>query len=271
MLVAAVIQLQALENGQVRGGFGRAIHSLWHDHLDDVSPAIASQLRHHSQTKPFTLSDLVGPRADSKGTVSVTAGDRAWFRVTTLEASLSAVLNTEWLPRLIGQNKELAGISWSVLPHSTTSEPHPWEGQDSYETLLHRGEVLSRSVDHWRISFRSPTTFRASKQSHLPFPLPSSLLQSWLRRWNAFNNINKEWQPQPHWRHSLLMSSYGLRTVPVRYGRKLWIGCRGWCTLRAKNLDPEDLAIINTLAQYAFFCGSGHHTTQGMGLTRLQH
>jgi len=270
MPVAAVVHLEALADGHVEGGFGRAIHSLWHDHLAQAGPQAGQQLLHQAQTQPFTLSDLMGPRISPEGEIRVTAGDRAWFRVSVLESSLAAALTGDWLPKIIGRPTKLAGVPWAVLAYSIIPEQHPWAGQESYGSIWRRAQIRATSVDNWQFRFRSPTTFHADRKTHLPFPLPDSLINSWLRRWNAFNDIEQEWQWPAHWRKSLVVSGYGLRTVPVRYGRQLRIGCIGWYGLRALNLPPDELAIINALAEYAFYCGSGHHTTQGMGLTRRQ-
>lgn len=270
MPVAAVVNFEALADGQVEGGFGRAVHSLWHDHLAQVAPQTGQQLSHQAQTQPFTLSDLMGLRASPTGEIQVAAGDRAWFRVATLEDTLSEVLIADWLPKLIGQRKNLASIPWAVLAYSTSSAQHPWAGQESYDSIRRRAQEQAAGVDSWQFRFRSPTTFHAGRKTHLPFPLPDSLIKSWLRRWNAFNNIDRQWQWATHWRQSLVVNGYSLRTISVRYGRQLRIGCTGWYGLRALNLPPDELAIINALADYAFYCGSGHHTTQGMGLTRRQ-
>ena len=270
MPVAAVVNLEALADGHVEGGFARAIHSLWHEHLAQVAPQAGKVLQHQSQTQPFTLSDLMGPRASPTGGGRVAAGDRAWFRVTVLESTLATALTGDWLPGLLGQHKTLAGIPWAVLAYSLFPAQHHWAGQESYGSIWHRAQDRATGIDNWQFRFRSPTTFHAVQKANLPCPGPDSLIKSWLRRWNAFNDIAQPWQWPAHWRKSLVVSGYGLRTVPVRYGRQLRIGCIGWYGLRALNLPPEERAIINALADYAFYCGSGHHTTQGMGLTRRQ-
>ncbi|MBP9501916.1 MAG: CRISPR system precrRNA processing endoribonuclease RAMP protein Cas6 [Candidatus Promineofilum sp.] len=270
MPVAAVVHLEALADGHVEGGFGRAIHSLWNDHLAQVAPQVGQQLQHQAQTQPFALSDLMGLQASPSGEICIVAGDRAWFRVAVLEDSLAAVLTGNWLPGLLGQPTKLAGIPWAVLAHSAIPEQHPWATRESYDSIWRHAQSRATSIDNWQFRFRSPTTFHAGRKTHLPFPLPDSLIKSWLRRWNAFNDIEQLWQWLPHWRKSLVVSGYSLRTVPVRYGRQLRIGCVGWYGLRALNLPPDERAIINALADYAFYCGSGHHTTQGMGLTRRQ-
>ena len=43
----------------------------------------------------------------------------------------------------------------------------------------------------------------------------------------------------------------------------------GTLTIQAFDLPPETRRRLDLLFRYAFFCGSGHHTAQGMGLTRL--
>lgn len=118
MPVAAVVHLEALADGHVEGGFGRAIHSLWHDHLAQAGPQAGQQLLHQAQTQPFTLSDLMGPRISPEGEIRVTAGDRAWFRVSVLESSLAAALTGDWLPKIIGRPTKLAGVPWAVLAYS---------------------------------------------------------------------------------------------------------------------------------------------------------
>ncbi len=270
MLAAVVVHLQALASGQVEGGFVRAVHALWHDHLSKSAPDVADSIAHQAQVKPFTLTDLMGPRVDRSGRIQVQTGDSAWFRVTSLTPVLSAALMEKWLPGLVGQTKTLAGVPWAVLAYSTTRSQHLWAGQDSYESIVARTHDHSPPDDRWELIFGSPTAFHASKQTHLPFPLPGSLVTSWLRRWQTYDDTGRQWTAPPHWRHSLVVSGYNLHTVPLRQGPKLTIGCLGWYAFRAHHLAPDELSMISALADYAFYCGSGHQTTQGMGLTRRQ-
>jgi CRISPR/Cas system endoribonuclease Cas6 (RAMP superfamily) len=43
----------------------------------------------------------------------------------------------------------------------------------------------------------------------------------------------------------------------------------GSLRLQAHQLPPCDCAALDLLAAYAFYCGSGHKTTQGLGQTRV--
>ena len=120
----------------------------------------------------------------------------------------------------------------------------------------------------WSFEFLTPTTFHG-EIGHLPFPLPFALLGSWLRSWQAFGPVSLPVDLGETARSGLVVSAYKLKTVPVRDGRRMTIGCVGDLQLRALDLAPLERATVDLLARYAFWAGSGHHTPQGFGLTRL--
>lgn len=70
-------------------------------------------------------------------------------------------------------------------------------------------------------------------------------------------------------RTKLAVSAYQLRTQPAREARSLRVGCLGKLTLRALEMPPYLRAALQLLVQYAEFCGSGSHTTQGLEQTRF--
>ena len=75
----------------------------------------------------------------------------------------------------------------------------------------------------------------------------------------------------------LRVSAYRLKTVSFRFrhpgpdGRRTnevpQIGCVGELALDGAALSPADRAVVSTLVDFAFFCGTGHHTAMGMGQT----
>jgi CRISPR/Cas system endoribonuclease Cas6 (RAMP superfamily) len=71
----------------------------------------------------------------------------------------------------------------------------------------------------------------------------------------------------------LLVSRYKLKTVSFRYvfaGQNVpQIGCIGDLTLDGSSLTPADRSAIAALVDLALYCGTGHHTTMGMGQTRV--
>ena len=267
MLQAVVLQLQALEDGVIQGSTGRAVHGFWFEQWQRCLPAKAAALHNQTGIKPFTLSPLMGLPFAQKGVTTVTAGSQVWLRLTSLQEALSHMLLEIWLPQL-PPRITLAETTWLVQRVALTSAEHRLAGKTTYASLhaspLQRPQKLPYT---WSIEFKTPTAFRNGKRSFLPFPLPNVLLTSWHRRWQAFAPIPIKESLCRHWRDGVFVSAYNLKTVPVRHGRRLTIGCVGKFTLRAPDLSPAERAAITTLVDYAFFAGSGYHTTQGMGMT----
>jgi CRISPR-associated endoribonuclease Cas6 len=268
MLTSLVIRLQALETGTLSFGSGRATHGLWFDTWRQANPELAAQLHQGNGIPPFTLSPLRGLPRPRQGHTPVQAEQAAWFRVVTLTGELSAALEETWLPAL-PETVELAGLPWRITGIARMPEEHPWAGQIPYSQLASEHLFMSRPPKSWRLRFETPAAFHGSA-GHLPFPLPDSLIRSWMRRWNAFAPIALPDDLPQMVRESVVVSAYSLKTVPVRHGKRLIVGAAGWFKLYAVNLHPAMRAAVNLLAHYAFYCGSGAKTTQGMGMTVLE-
>lgn len=265
MLTAVVLQLRALTDGQIQGSTGRAIHGFWLKQWQETNPVMSKALHQDYPIKPFTLSPLMGLPLPQRGQQTIPAGQTAWFRLTTLHPALSDALFSDWLPNL-PDTIQLAQTQWAI---EGQAEDHPWSANNNYDQLAMNCMEQSTSPWQWRLDFQTPTTFRVGEKYHLPFPLPELLVTSWLRRWQAFSSWSIDTFTLPDLRQNLFINNYQLKTVPMHHGRRLAIGCVGQLTLQTSTLPLESRSIITMLARYAFFCGSGYHTTQGMGLTRL--
>lgn len=267
MLTSLVVGIKALADGVIQGGTSRAVHGFWYGHWGDVNPALGDALHQASETPPFTLSPVMGLPFPKRGEVHVREGQLAWFRVVALSRDVSHSLTNTWAPGL-PPTIELAGIPWRIQGWTISPEKHPWARQITYKKL---GEECLFSVKpprSWQFEFVTPTTFHGTV-GHLPFPLPDSLVASWLRRWQAFAPLSLPEELPQLVREGVVVSSYRLKTVPVRHGKRLTVGCVGQYKLYALDLPPAIQAALDTLAQYAFYVGSGHRTTQGMGMTRM--
>lgn len=268
MLVSLVILLEAAQSGSIRGGTGRAVHGLWFEQWKAIDLVFADQVHSQNNPAPYSLSPLMGLPRPHKGSIIISKGDQAWFRIATFEATLSAAMLSSWLPVLPAQ-VELAGLTWQITATTISPDDHSWAGQISYQDLIEQCLFASPPPARWQLEFATPTAFN-SAAGHLPFPLPDSLINSWLRRWQVFASMGLPGDLPAYARESLLVNAFELKTAPVRYGRRLTVGCVGRYQLRAPQMPPTFQAAIDLLASYAFFCGSGHHTTQGMGLTRVR-
>jgi len=264
MLTSLVIELEALSDGLISGGTGRAVHGLWYAQWDHVHPDTANWLHNETQTPPFSLSPLMGLPRPEKGVTRIERGQGAWFRVATLTKQLSERLTTLWAAQLPDE-VDLAGVRWRVVG---IPKQHDWNRQISYQALATQHLFNNRPPGYWKLNFETPVTFN-SGVGYLPFPLPNILIGSWMRRWQAFAPLALPDDLQQSARERLLVSSYSMRSAVVRYGERVHPGGVGRYALRAEKMPASERAQVDLLAHYAFFCGSGYKTTQGMGLTRL--
>ena len=268
MLKSLVIQLEALEEGKINGSTGRAVHGFWYKQWDAVDSRTATTLHDETQVPPFSLSPLMGLPRPQKGITPVTRGVSAWFRVATLNERLSEMLIKLWAAQLPAE-VELAGVRWRIGGVAANPQEHPWAGESSYQALSSKHLFNNRPPSRWNLFFETPLTFK-SGLGHLPFPLPNNLLGSWLRRWQAYAPLALPEDLTRSVRERVMVSYFDMRTFPVRQGDRLIMGGRGSYSLKAIKLPASERAQVDLLANYAFFCGSGYKTTQGMGLTRLK-
>ncbi len=113
------------------------------------------------------------------------------------------------------------------------ADTHPWVASIPYEDLARTHLMNSNPPRQWQVEFTTPTTFNTGRTTegrdhHLPFPLPESLLKSWLRRWQAFAPIALPEEELLDWaRTNLAVSSYRLHSLPAREAEHLRVGCVG--------------------------------------------
>ena len=108
---------------------------------------------------------------------------------------------------------------------------------------------------------------------HYPLPDPHALFQSYLNRWNAFAppslqiTVGLSDVVDAH----VALARHRIQTELVDFGRGRLVGFVGdvnFQVLQPRRLGGDILGTLNALTDYAYFCGTGHKTTVGMGQTR---
>lgn len=245
MPYSLTISLEADEPEELPDNSRRALHANFYDWLKGGDRQLAEEVHSADGTKPFTISPLWP------------AGEERRFRITLLRDNL-------WPPLEKGFSKassvDIVGQELNIA--DAESE------YCSYKEMWEEAEEERRI----RLRFLSPTSFR-SQGMHYPLPDPLLVFQSYLSRWNEFApprlrfNINTLDVVEAH----VALSYYKLHTEVVDFDRYKQIGFVGlvqYTVTRAHLLGSEVLKRLNALADYAYFCGTGHKTTQGMGQTQ---
>lgn len=229
----------------------RALHALFYRWLEAAEPRLANFVHDQADPKPFTLSPLIDD-----------GEERFHFRVTLLEDQywdyVQAGLRAE---RTVRVGQKILALS---------GEP---------QVVCRSYADLAQSADpQWMVilRFESPMSFK-SHDMHYPLPDPALVFASYRARWNAFApellHIDDDWM---EWLvNNVAVSRFELRTTIMDFDRHQQIGCLGTIQYEVMHRGPQSVTQrgpLNALADYAFFCGTGHKTTQGLGQTqRLEH
>ena len=220
-----------------------ALHANFFRWIEESDPLLSRAIDRAQGAKPFTVSPLFIEQ------------DWASFRVTLLQDSLFDHLETGMQKRpwvnVLGDDMPISG------PLSVAATTYPLLASDA------------SPANRFILRFRTPVSFRRNNMDY-PLPEPELVFDSYRRRWNEFGpeplRIPDDWLA---WlRGSIAISRFDLHTAPMRFPDGLQIGCVGRVQFEA--LRPADDDALRTLAQlveYAFYCGTGRKTTQGMGQT----
>ncbi len=183
--------------------------------------------------KPYTLS--FGQTSE---------GDARRVRITELLAySLSPIIDDfvatgQALP-VSTADKDVRGASYQDL----------FEGADAFQ----RTAVLQ---------FSSPTIVSLGGY-RVAFPVLPLMLSHYVHAWNAFAGFKIT--RVPHLLEHLTMVDFKISCVQTGHGP----GCQGWIALElTTGLPEEEIRTFNALVDFAFYCGTGLHTDDGLGQTR---
>ncbi len=285
MLVSVVIKLAVEEASTVPIDLGRATHAWFLDRVRAADPTLAERLHQSNAVRPFTVSALRGVRRTTQGQVTLEAGREYWLRVTSLQPELSQRVVDEVVPALPGEIR-LAETTFRVV--SVTSDPreHAWAGQTSYQALAQEHLLgAKRPARKIRLHFASPTTFRRTQGEtsltdekgrayrvaghNVTLPLPGLVFDSYLQRWNAFAPIALHPDVKRYAEECVAISRYQLRTRLVEFGPAREVGFVGACQFMALVQDQYWMRLLNLLAAFSLYCGTGRKTAMGMGQTRI--
>jgi CRISPR-associated endoribonuclease Cas6 len=297
MPAAAVVFYQAVRDGMIYGATGQHAHGFclksWSgkdqtaaapERGSDIAEADrAGSLHDDRALRQFTISPLLGLAKVRHGVTHVAAGDIARLRLTALDDHGQADLLRDWLPRL-RDPATIGGVEWVKLGEAVNPADHAAAGAATYAALRDRYRNGAAVPTRWRVAFESPMAFHQDDRI-LPFPLPERLVSSWLKRWNEYSPLSLIDPGDPvagflaRAETGLRVSAYRLKTVSFRFrhpgpgGRRTTevpqIGCVGELALDGAGLAEDDRAVVSSLVDFAFYCGSGHHTAMGMGQTRV--
>ena len=252
---------------------GRHLHALFLTLVSSVNRELANRLHQNHAKKGFNLSPLQIQKARSPRPVylqwqhqrNINPETLCWWRVSLLDDDLFSHLKPLWLqinpkkPWHLG-SADLHIINILGTPQST----QPWANACSYRQLYDQASDIERK---FTFNFATPTAFRQRRRD-TALPTPQLVFQSLLRRWNQYSEIPFENLPI----NAIFPSQFEIETKCVEDSRSKFIGCVGRVRYQIfEDATPIQIKQINTLADFALYCGIGRKTPMGMGMTRRVH
>jgi len=262
-LYAVLLQLKADGDVIVSPTQGHHAYGLFMALIRRSSVSMAEELHASDSMKPFTISPLQGKFQRAAKNLKIIGGYEYSIRLTFLKEDvfayfMDAALKAASQP--VRLESAIFHIDHVVLHH----EDSPLCHHQSYEELF----TESASERKIRLQFLSPTAFRSGGKRNVLFPEASLAFGSYLSKWQHFSPIKVD-EHTAEFLEQIIVARYKLNTHILHFNAYQETGFEGECTFEVPaDFDEGSLKTINTLADFAFYCGTGAKTTMGMGQTR---
>ncbi len=283
MLLSTLIALTANNEYPILGTLGRPIQAWFLAQIMQRRPKLAATLHDEGGSKPYTLSTLLDRNGRPlKAGDWLKEGQECWLRVTTIGDELSEIVLEKVLKKL-PKSLALYKMNFRVDGYTLNSREHPWAGMTSFVEIAQDGKYIkgSRNV---RMEFVSPTAFHSNRHE-IALPLPGHVFRSLWQKWNEFCPESMQLQeiwPQFAEACILVNEMTAVNTVHWEFAEGTHGAATGFTGTIGFLLPPKSKTleawqpywdgadvVMQSLAQFAFYCGVGHHSTIGMGQARL--
>ena len=279
MLLSIMLSLSLIEDSKLEGYYGRQVQGWLLHFIAKFNEEIVEEMHKNNGMRPYTVSNLLFPkesRWEDNGRMRLAAGTECQIRITSLTEEFSELLVKDLLPNLPRRIR----LKWSEFRNIHVVHQNQWTGMTTFEQLVEQSEKdsgVSAILD-----LASPTAFRTGNVD-LTLPVPEQVWRSLWWRWNHFApenlKIDSIWARFAE--NCIVVSDYLLQAKKIYFkkGAKGAVtGATGQITyslLPSKNCGEyaeyrlgADL-VMRTLANFAMYSGVGHHTTIGLGQTRV--
>ena len=267
-LTSTVIRMFPIGETSLPPTMGHYGHAAFFAMIKVVDPNLAGKLHGIPGAKPFTVSPLQGKfRSDRKNKKLILSPENEyWMRFTLMSGEIYEAL-TKFFLSTNEMEIRLGEVNFKVT-NVITSGADPWSGYTSYEKLMESGGTSRK----FPMEFRSPTAFRgqgAGGTFTQALPLPNLCFNSWLRKWNEFSPIPMDVDLVRAAIQNLVVAEYRIQTQMMQFPTGKQVGFEGRVKFEVKwGVSEEAVRLLNVLANFAFYCGTGYKTTMGMGQTR---
>jgi len=282
MLRSILISLTAESSYPILGTLGRPVQAWFLGQLTRSNPALASKLHDEQGLKPYTVSTLLDSHSRPLRAGSwVQPGELCWIRITSLNEELSDLIEGKLIKKLPKQ-LTIHKMNFRVDDVATKRTEHEWAGTTTFSEIA-QDAALASAENRVRMEFASPTAFR-SNGLDICIPAPGQIFRSLWEKWNTFApepmHVDDLW---PQFASDCILADELTAINSTRWdfsegsGRSatgftgtvgVYLAPKNKVKLQwQENWDGANV-VLQSLTNFSFYSGVGHHTTTGMGQTR---
>jgi CRISPR-associated endoribonuclease Cas6 len=284
MLLSVLVELRAASQCLILGPLGIPNRSWFLEQVRHFDPSLSAELHGGSGPKPYTVSTLLDADGIPLGPGRVLSpGESCWIRITSYSGRLSNLIWERLIKDIQSRPKPISIFQMGFLVQDCTTNPytHPLACKTTYREIAQWKNYITPKRQ-LQFNFVSPTAFR-SYGLDLPLPIPELVFNNYFEKWNTYcpenMEISQEWTE--FIRHYIKISritelhTMGW-TIPGENKHEKNTGFTGKVTFslsRKQKLGQDQsfwrdtLTVLQALSDFAVFCGTGQHTTVGMGQT----
>ena len=241
---------------------GHHAHAFFLNLIKASDPSMAKEFHDSEGAKPFTLSPLQGKFTNTRNQLTLMPRARYCMGLTFLRGDAFAHFldgSLKWGNKTV----KLGPAKFRIDGIDTINKSTPAMSFQSYQDILNSASANPQI----ELEFLSPTTFRSGGHNVM-FPEPELVFGSYLNKWQAFSPIKIN-SSLSAWFDKVLVARYRLQTHILDFGSYKEVGFTGKCRFELGKDFPEEITrMVNALADFALYCGTGAKTTMGMGQTR---
>ena len=262
-LYSILLRLRSENEAIISPTQGYHAYALFLNLIRFSNPALAEKLHNLPNNKPFTLSSLQGSFQHIDKSLKLKPDNVYFIRLTFMTEDIFSSFMDAVLKHT-DQSLRLESAVFGQIAVEVTRQESLLCDFQTYEELIDCASAGTRLT----LDFMSPVTFRSGGKRNILLPDPKLILGSYWNRWQAFSPLKLD-EISGVDLGKIFISRYRLNTRILHFNGYQETGFEGHCWL---DLDPSmgisKLKLINTLADFAFYCGTGAKTSMGMGQTR---
>lgn len=250
MFYSLLIRIKAQKNGEFKFFTGKKLHAAFLNIIKEADDELAQELHDKDIPKEFTVSNIFG--TNSRG-FKLEEGKDYLFRATFLNDKIYKIFSSEICKNILLSK----GIFIENIPLSIEEIIYK---DNKYSGVMDKIELKSK---RYKLTFKTPTLFK-SGDFFIRYPEINLLFKSLLTKYNLYSEEKID-ESILQFLHEINYEKMDLK-LKREYLNKFFIeGFVGELIIRIDSKNKDFIEDINTLLNFAFYCGIGTKSSVGFG------